>query len=327
MASKKRTPTKRKRAPLRPDEKSPRSGLSPVKASPEKSPKKRSPPRKRSPPKSRKVAKKGSAVAAVQGGAVAVKKKRVGADKSPEEEQDPPTKRLRNNSRTNEIDSPEVAAASSTLLYKSLYEGGGAESDYEWDTAEHKKKPKKPKGIGKKDSTTVAKRAASPVESESEEEDEVDATKSGKNDEDYTPDGLAYSDDDDFLLDVDSESEDERLRTSFPKDNQRRNLIPGGPQPPDLDMFPESERGAVWTKYKKERKKYCDNERQKRLRTQNADGEGFVGVSGDQSEQLRPMTEVEKYRLIDGQIFKSKDILQLRIAEEANLRGWHCGAL
>ena len=126
-------------------------------------------------------------------------------------------------------------------------------------------------------------------------------------DDDYIPDGLVFSDDDDFLVDVDLEPEDERLRSSFPKEKPRRNLIPGGPQAPDLTMFPESERDAVWAKYKKARKKYADDERQKCLKNQMA----FVGVSGDQSTQLRPMSEVEKYGLSEGQIFQSKDILQL----------------
>jgi len=179
--------------------------------------------------------------------------------------------------------------------------------------------------------TTAGKRAGSAVESE-EEVDVMEgivvlsrsSTKSGEKDDkddekddDYIPDGLVFSDDDDFLVDVDLESEDERLRSSFPKEKMRRNLVPGGPQPPDLTMFPESERDAVWAKYKKARKKYVDDERLKRLKKQKS----FVGVSGDQSEQLRPMTEVENNRLIEGQIFQSKEILQLRIGEEANLRG------
>jgi len=193
--------------------------------------------------------------------------------------------------------------------------------------------------------TTAGKRAGSAVESEEEvddmegilvlsrsstksgekddkddeddEKDDEDDEKDDEKDDDYIPDGLVISDDDDFLVDVDLESEDERLRSSFPKEKTRRNLVPGGPQPPDLTMFPESERAAVWAKYKKARKKYVDDERLKRLKKQKA----FVGVSGDQSKQLRPMTDVEKNRLIEGQIFQSKEILQLRIGEEANLRG------
>ncbi len=45
-------------------------------------------------------------------------------------------------------------------------------------------------------------------------------------DNDYILDGLTFSDDEDFLVDVDSESEDERLRSWT-----RKTIIPGGPQP------------------------------------------------------------------------------------------------
>ena len=44
-------------------------------------------------------------------------------------------------------------------------------------------------------------------------------------------------------------------------------------------------------------------------------------VKGDQNEQLRPMSVVEGNRLVDGDTFKNKNVLQLRISEEANLRG------
>ena len=37
-------------------------------------------------------------------------------------------------------------------------------------------------------------------------------------DDDYILDRLIFSNDEDFLVDIDSESEDERLRSSFPKD-------------------------------------------------------------------------------------------------------------
>ena len=33
------------------------------------------------------------------------------------------------------------------------------------------------------------------------------------------------------------------------------------------------------------------------------------------------MSEVEKGRLLEGQVFRTKDLVHLRIAEEANLRG------
>jgi hypothetical protein len=43
--------------------------------------------------------------------------------------------------------------------------------------------------------------------------------------------------------------------------------------------------------------------------------------TGKQNEQLCTMVEVEKSGLIANQTFKSNDLLQLCISEEANLRG------
>ena len=175
-----------------------------------------------------------------------------------------------------------VAAAASSTMFS---EGGG---DYD-------------------DESTVAK---SP-------DDDVD-------DDDYVPNGLVFSDDEECLVDVDADSEDERLRSSFPKpeDRTRKPIIPGGPQPPDLSNYPESQRKAIWGKYVRERKKYCDQERHKRLRQQksvSADDNNVL--TGDQTKQLRTMSEVEKGRLLGGQVFRTKEIVHLRIAEEANLRG------
>lgn len=44
-----------------------------------------------------------------------------------------------------------------------------------------------------------------------------------------------------------------------------------------------------------------------------------TACSGDQTEQLCTMNKVEKYHLIENQTFKSKEVIQLRISEEANL--------
>ncbi len=61
------------------------------------------------------------------------------------------------------------------------------------------------------------------------------------NDEDYKPNGLVFSDDDNFLIDIDYDLEDEQLRSSFPKNKSRMNIIPGGPEPPNLSKYPKSE--------------------------------------------------------------------------------------
>ena len=50
---------------------------------------------------------------------------------------------------------------------------------------------------------------------------EADDSKDG----DYKPEGLVFSDDEGCLIDVDSDSEDERLRSSFPKDKRRKKRV------------------------------------------------------------------------------------------------------
>ena len=144
-------------------------------------------------------------------------------------------------------------------------------------------------------------------------------------DRDYKPpDGLVFSDDEDFLVDVESESEDDRLRSSFPKDTRRKNIVPGGPQPPDLLTYPESEREKVWNDYVVKRRKFTDEARKTRMKNTKSislSSSSSTSFCGWQNEQLRPMSEVETNRLEMGHTLNSKDVLQLRIAEEANLRG------
>ena len=138
-----------------------------------------------------------------------------------------------------DIQSP-VAAAASTVLYSLQYGDGGGNGD---DSADSIESPS-----GKADC----------------DEDYVDE------DDDYILGGLIFSDDEDFLVGVDSESEDECLRSSFPKDRTRKTIILGGPQPPDLSNYPESERSSIWGKYVKARKKYVDDERHKRLKAKKS---------------------------------------------------------
>ncbi len=108
---------------------------------------------------------------------------------------------------------------------------------------------------------------------------------------------------------------------SFPKDRTGKTIIPGGPQPPVLSNYPESVCDSVWGKYVKARKKYVDDECHKRLKAKKSTTKGGSDLSGDQTEQLRPISKVEKARLSVGDTFQSNDVVKLRIAEEANLRG------
>jgi hypothetical protein len=143
----------------------------------------------------------------------------------------PPHKRLHSNSSKNEIviDSP-MAAAACTLLYKSHYGGGGGDNEDNDSESEASYNRKKRRGKAK----TAGKCAGSAVELEEEadviedilvlsrsstksgeKDDDYSSTNSGEKDDDYIPDGLVFSDDDDFLIDVDSESEDEKNATGL----------------------------------------------------------------------------------------------------------------
>ncbi len=137
-------------------------------------------------------------------------------------------------------------------------------------------------------------------------------------DMDYKPNGLILSDDDNFLIDINSASEDEQLRTSFPKIKLQMNIIPGGPKPPDLSKYPESEQEAVLAAYLTKSKAFTDRDCHRCVKKSMLEVKLSATVSGAQIEQLRPMSKVENHRLLEGDTFKNKE---LRISKEENLRG------
>ncbi len=182
------------------------------------------------------------------------------------------------------VDSP-MAAAASTLLYQLEY--GGDDGKYASD--------------------------------HSDASDNLCA--SLDNDKDYKPNGLVFSDDDNFLIDINYDSEDEQLRSSFPKNKWRINIIPGGPEPPDLSKYPKSEQDAVLAAYLIKMKPFTDRDCHRCVKKSKLEAKLSATVSGAQIEQLHPMSKVETHRLLEGDTFKNKEVLQLRISEEANLRG------
>jgi hypothetical protein len=184
----------------------------------------------------------------------------------------------------NTVDSP-MAAAASTLLYQLQY--GGDDGKYASDHSD-----------------TINNLCAA-----------------SEDDEDYKPSGLVFLDDEDFLIDIDYESEDEQLQSSFPKNKSRMNIIPGGPEPPDLSKYPKSEQDAVLAAYLVKRKAFTDRDRHRRAKKSKSEAKLTGPVSGAQIEQLRPMSKVETHRLLEGDTFKNKEVLQIRISKEANLRG------
>ncbi len=134
----------------------------------------------------------------------------------------------------------------------------------------------------------------------------------------YVPHGLEYLDNDDILIDIDLDVEE--LRSSFPRDKSRKNLIPGGPQKRDVSMCTESKRKVLLQHYSKAWKAYTDKQRTACVKSDKSWSKSS-SFTGEQNEQLCTMNEVEKSGLIDNQTFKSKDVLQLRISDEANLHG------
>jgi hypothetical protein len=115
--------------------------------------------------------------------------------------------------------------------------------------------------------------------------------------------------------------EDERLQSSFPNNKLRMNIIPGGPEPSDLSKYPESEWDAVLAAYLIKRRAITDRDCHRHMKKSKLETKLSGTVSGAQIEQLHPMSEVETHHLLEGDTFKNKEVLQLCISEEANLRG------
>jgi hypothetical protein len=229
--------------------------------------------------------------------------------------------------------SPMAAAAAGTLEYLKAYgqgEGGGSvkekaitaprgagaavESEEEVDVVD-----------GSVFLSRSTKKSAGPKNAEPEEyvndaePEEEDDTERSESDISAAA-GFDFSDDEDVLeLHIDS---DDDLFTSFPKNKLRKNMVLGGPQPPDPAGLMEDEYKKLYAKYSKERKRYTDKKRNEAAkRIQECAGGKPGRYSGFCDGQLRPLTEVDSHPLITGHTFPAKDILHLRIAEEAMHRG------
>jgi hypothetical protein len=101
---------------------------------------------------------------------------------------------------------------------------------------------------------------------------------------------------------------------------RQTNIIPGGPKPPNYSGMSSAELAEAKKEYKREWKRYTDGLRMKRLQAQNEsfNPDAFTGCL---FPTLQPMTEVMSFWLDVNQTFPDNDILTMRVAEEANLRG------
>ena len=127
---------------------------------------------------------------------------------------------------------------------------------------------------------------------------------------------LVYSDDEVYLFEVESEDE---FRTSFPKDIVRKNISPGGPPKPDVRSMYKAEAKIVLKANAKKRKASTDKHCCARVKAVQSVSH-LSGYSGHNSTQLRTMKDVESNCLEEDHTFATKDILNLCLAEEANLR-------
>jgi hypothetical protein len=141
--------------------------------------------------------------------------------------------------------------------------------------------------------------------------------------------GLLYSDDDEYLNNVDEDEYEENNFSSFPQNDgvSCNHCILGGPQRPDTSKMTLREEELALDKYQKKRKAYTDAkqlEMAKQLAEANIttlpqQGQ-MISYSNDQTPSIWLMMVVEAHPLVAGQTFQHKETLQIRIAEEANLR-------
>ena len=135
---------------------------------------------------------------------------------------------------------------------------------------------------------------------------------------------LYNQDDAAFEADVFNEDYNNKYQSSIPAEaacDRNRNRIMGGPQ------LPKDPTMADYCHYKAERKVYTDSARRKLMQNLSSidmnstpQKEHNSEYTGDLSPHIRVMSVVEHRQLMQGHTFPNKDILMIRIAEEANYR-------
>ena len=147
-----------------------------------------------------------------------------------------------------------------------------------------------------------------------------------ENGKDDDPNGLDYSssDDDDNNLRFDADLEEFEL-VDFCDPNRGkktpvdRRRYKDGPSPPDYSVMSSVEKTIVKEAYNIDKRKWIDQRRKKQV---NSKAEIELNWTGVCTSTLRTMNEVENgTRLAVGQTFPNRDLIKIRTAEEANLRG------
>ena len=120
---------------------------------------------------------------------------------------------------------------------------------------------------------------------------------------------------------IEKDIEDSDPKKSNPG-RRRTTTIVGGPAMPDCTGMDQKEKEDAMALYKVQRKAYVDQIRRQRLK-KYVDPNTISGglYTGCLHPTLRPMSIVEGNRLRVGHTFPDIEVLKLRVAEEANLRG------
>jgi hypothetical protein len=136
---------------------------------------------------------------------------------------------------------------------------------------------------------------------------------------------LEYSDDKAYIDTIEGDS-DNKFWLSFPRDCSSRNFILGGPQKPDMMGMTAAEEEAAKKQYRKSRNSFTDKLRLALMKSMSNKGistslqKSQKGhFTGDPNKMVRPMEYVKSHHLLIGHTFQLKKMLQIRIAEEANL--------
>ena len=144
----------------------------------------------------------------------------------------------------------------------------------------------------------------------------------------WTGTTYSYSDDDDLdaYFDRGLDEIEKDIEYSDPKKSnpgrRRTTTIVGGPAMPDCTGMDQKEKEDAMALYTVKRKAYVDQIRRQRLK-KYVDPNTISGglYMGCLHPTLRPMSIVEGNRLRVGHTFPDIEVLKLRVAEEANLRG------
>ena len=157
---------------------------------------------------------------------------------------------------------------------------------------------------------------------DNDDNEDSDYHENGKDDD---PNRLDYSsDNDDNNLKFDADLEEyELVDFADPNHGKKTPVDPrrykDGPSPPDYSSMSSVEKKLAMEAYNIDRRKWIDQRWKKAVKS-TADIElNWTGVC---TPTLRTMNEVENGpRLAVGQTFPSRDIIKIRTAEEAKLRG------